>query len=777
MATQIDARVKQKTGTAADFAGYVLLEGEIALVRTSASGPVWNFKVGPGNFDSLDWSLQNPGAAQEADTSTVFPAGVPGLYIPTESGDYGPDDVEVDLTAGYTQLIWDGTTLTDVVFPIDLSGYAAKNEVLLRDQFVQALTPNTNLFNKAADFIPEKLWNSSGVLQDFTGLGCTDKIYIGEGTRVWVAKGWSGAPSSYVWFDENEDFIAYGSGIPDSPGGEVPSRPVSARYIGINLAASPGEAQTNADTLMVYVGTDIQAYKDYVINPDVSEQIANDTYLKPEFVSGSGINLNAFDKASIVDGRAINSSGVSIVAAGAGHSDYMEIVPNVEVWVRKITGSPSSGAWYDESKVFISSISMPSGDGLVGLAPAGAKYARVNVYNVSTPDVQANIDAFMFYSGNELIPYAPYARELKSIAGLVIPSQQEQNVILQEYNLGGMPNLRYKLSQLLSSEPVLLNIGFLGDSWTQSVPGAINYVRDISKLLRSEYGNGGGGFYDFSVSSGNQFMRSADIDDATDSRSGTIEYKDQTADSKGINIAHAEFNTGSSLTLNVLTAHTGLEIHYYGGVSYGSFRYRIDAGAWTDVNTSLLNGHQTIPNAVSDSAHTVEFEVTSGLCIILGVDLQRNEGVRVNKLGNRGLFASNYPEVDADNWKNAFSSLNLDSCTILIGTNDRTVNRTPGQFKGDVEYVVNMIRSTVEYTDIALISPSNNENTETYEMQLYARAMQNVAEDNLIPFLSLIPIFGSTEQIIAKGTFADNVHPTENGGKMIAYYIINKLIK
>ena len=127
MATQIDARVKQKTGTAAEFAGYTLLEGEIALVRTSASGPVWNFKVGPGNFDDLDWSLQNPGAAQEADTSTVFPAGVPGLYIPTEDGTY--EGVTVDLSAGYVQLIWDGENMVKVEFPINLSGYVATSVI------------------------------------------------------------------------------------------------------------------------------------------------------------------------------------------------------------------------------------------------------------------------------------------------------------------------------------------------------------------------------------------------------------------------------------------------------------------------------------------------------------------------------------------------------------------------------------------------------------------------------------------------------------------------
>lgn len=137
MAEILDARVKQKTGTAADFAGYQLLAGEIALVRTSPSGPVWNFKVGPGNFDSLDWSLQNPGAAQKADTSTVFPTGVPGLYIPTENGTY--NGITVDLSAGYTQLIWDGATLVYVVFPINLAGYATVSSLATTNNNVVAL--------------------------------------------------------------------------------------------------------------------------------------------------------------------------------------------------------------------------------------------------------------------------------------------------------------------------------------------------------------------------------------------------------------------------------------------------------------------------------------------------------------------------------------------------------------------------------------------------------------------------------------------------------------
>lgn len=167
MAEIIDARVKQKTGTAADFAGYTLLEGEIALVRTSANGPVWNFKVGPGNFDSLDWSLQNPGAAQKADTSTVFPVGVPGLYIPTESGTY--DGVSVDLEAGYVQLIWDGSTLVKAEFPIDLAGYATVDDLVDESEVYNATRQSPppsgfHTFETAVESVPDSVRKTGLIL-------------------------------------------------------------------------------------------------------------------------------------------------------------------------------------------------------------------------------------------------------------------------------------------------------------------------------------------------------------------------------------------------------------------------------------------------------------------------------------------------------------------------------------------------------------------------------------------------------------------------------------
>src|SRR5690606_4234788 len=77
--------------------------------------------------------------------STVFPTGVPGLYIPTESGTYNPGGIVVDTTDGYTQLVWDGTTLVKVLFPIDLTGYASVTALQQVEDDVSTVQTNVNI--------------------------------------------------------------------------------------------------------------------------------------------------------------------------------------------------------------------------------------------------------------------------------------------------------------------------------------------------------------------------------------------------------------------------------------------------------------------------------------------------------------------------------------------------------------------------------------------------------------------------------------------------------
>src|SRR5690606_40854888 len=129
----IKARVWQKVDTESNWNANPLIlgPGEAAFVVTPSGAPV-NFKLGDGTktFAQLpwyfDWGVQ-AGIPKSADTDTVFPPGEPGFYLPTEDGTY--DGVTVDLSEGVNYLIWDGASLSKIVYPIDLSGYAKKQDV------------------------------------------------------------------------------------------------------------------------------------------------------------------------------------------------------------------------------------------------------------------------------------------------------------------------------------------------------------------------------------------------------------------------------------------------------------------------------------------------------------------------------------------------------------------------------------------------------------------------------------------------------------------------
>jgi hypothetical protein len=382
----------------------------------------------------------------------------------------------------------------------------------------------------------------------------------------------------------------------------------------------------------------------------------------------------------------------------------------------------------------------------------------------------------VFYLKNISLKSVGIATDVeKNTSDIADLKTQTQNV--NELNIDKLPNYKYKTAVINNGGSASLVVGLHGDSWTHKTDQFSKYTTFIAQYLRNKYGNGGGGFYDFGASSGSQFMRSIDPADATDTRSGTINYTDEGSGAFGINCAHAEFTSGSSISLDVLTAHEKFVFHLLGGASYGTFRYRVDGGTWVTVDASTLARYQTLDVVVSDAVHLLEFEFLTGNCIFLGVDMQRTDGVRVHKLGNRGLRASDVNAVDADLWKAAVTALNMDVFTCLLGTNERSTSLLPATFKTNMQGIYSLVKDVNPYVDYAFIAPSNNRNSATYEMQEYSNELKDLASTLGEPFISLIPLFGSTEKLIAKGFFFDSVHPTIDGGKAIQEYICNKLLK
>src|SRR5690606_798519 len=129
----VKARVWQKVDTEANWNANPLIlgPGEAAFVVTPSGAPV-NFKLGDGTktFAQLpwyfDWGAQ-AGVPKAATPSTVFPPNEPGVYLPEVDGTY--DGITVDLSEGVNYLIWDGASLSKIVYPIDLAGYATTGDL------------------------------------------------------------------------------------------------------------------------------------------------------------------------------------------------------------------------------------------------------------------------------------------------------------------------------------------------------------------------------------------------------------------------------------------------------------------------------------------------------------------------------------------------------------------------------------------------------------------------------------------------------------------------
>lgn len=119
----IEARVIQKIDTLENWNNnpLILYEGEQAFVKTE-NGISINFKIGDGvrAFKDLPYWIDYGTPSQQVYTSTDWNGKKNGVYIPIESGNYR--GVQVDLTKGFTVLIWDGiNSLTQVVYPFSVN--------------------------------------------------------------------------------------------------------------------------------------------------------------------------------------------------------------------------------------------------------------------------------------------------------------------------------------------------------------------------------------------------------------------------------------------------------------------------------------------------------------------------------------------------------------------------------------------------------------------------------------------------------------------------------
>lgn len=319
-------------------------------------------------------------------------------------------------------------------------------------------------------------------------------------------------------------------------------------------------------------------------------------------------------------------------------------------------------------------------------------------------------------------------------------------------------------------------IALFGDSWLQ---GAARLPRPLSRMLKAEYGDAGAGFASFSNSHG-----AADSADVTVSRSGTWADSDAQSTSRGVDIGHASSSeVGAKITVNILDSATGAVIHWYRQSGGGEFRWRVDGGGWTSVDTDGAAGFQsTAITGWADTTHTLEVEIeTAGSGVILmGADIRRSgAGVRLHKLGNGGLTTNGAIAVDATVWQDGLAALAPNVVCVLLGTNDMSNNVALETYQARIVTLVGRIRTARPLCDVLLIAPSDNGlEGRTYSMQEYSAALRQTAIDNGCAFLDLWGNVGPYADAYARGLMeADTVHPTTEAGRMFAALLFNRLLK
>lgn len=317
------------------------------------------------------------------------------------------------------------------------------------------------------------------------------------------------------------------------------------------------------------------------------------------------------------------------------------------------------------------------------------------------------------------------------------------------------------------------NIVFLGDSWTNT---PYRIFEPIRAKLQSLFTNAGTGY--ISAYSGHTVPSGT-----SRTITGTWTTRDYPTLAYGVDAADATSSTiGDKITFVSNPVETFI-IHFLKKSGGGTFRWRVNAGSWTTVDTSNasnLFGSTTI-SGLTKGSNTLEVEVldpSSNGVTLLGVEAKNADvGVRCHKLGNGGITAAGYTALDATIFQAAMTSLSPDIVVICLGTNDHAADVAPATFKASVETIISRIRTAAPLADILLLAASGNNTSGTvYAMPDYAAVMQASARENNYAFVDLNKYLGTYSEANSRGLFEDDVHPNTEGGYVIGKAVLEALL-
>ena len=323
--------------------------------------------------------------------------------------------------------------------------------------------------------------------------------------------------------------------------------------------------------------------------------------------------------------------------------------------------------------------------------------------------------------------------------------------------------LRALLASLLAGATVTAKIIQMGDSWTErrDIPQA------MADLLYARYGQGADGYISFGQTTG-------EINSVAVAYSG-FANTDITSSTTGTfgPCGHRLSATGTAATASVsgIRAET---IHLYYLDGDGTFRYRIDGGAWVDVvgTGSGDPARATVSGLSTGATHTVEIDTTgnAGTVTLYCLYATGMAGVELSKIGNASARADHYWHyINAAVSTLVLGDIAAQAMYLSLGTNDRVANVDPDVFGGYQRLILDALQAANSDCACILAAPPENGWAGRYSMAQYAASSVDLAlADPLVEHVDFTRIFPDYTTANTLGLWSDSAHLNANGARFFA---------
>ncbi|MEN5033803.1 SGNH/GDSL hydrolase family protein [Pseudomonas sp. TWI929] len=510
--------------------------------------------------------------------------------------------------------------------------------------------------------------------------------------------------------------------------------------------------------------------------PTVAEGLAN--------TSGTGTNnrfFNVPEAGNVAETRYRNDAGVAVQVNRISSASLVEAVAARAVAISGVSGSivpvavTDSGkvvVWLEDGKLAARGIS----EGLDAEIFSGRIASSTPTGSIYPVAVAGNQVAVWLEDG-KLGARGLTDALAESVASVVTVETAPRDIPFSD-SLPGftdgrtLTSWRAKLgTHLVGGQPQKFKVGLMGDSWCELLPIPVR----LRAYLGAALGDAGDGWQSVStiIRSGSTLTLNGwtflDADAAVSMPYG--------AGPDGM----CQYSTSNTATMSLGEIRaTDITIYFYNGT--GTFRWRVDGGAWTSVTGTGATGTagRVAISGLTDAVHTVEIDTAdnTGTVAIYGFYTTRAgiAGVEVSRMGNAGLDSTGlnkYIGFDGS----IMSDVNLDLLIVILGTNDyRRAGNSPAQFASSLRALSDKLAASNPRTGVIFVHPARTDGVVVNPQVEYRDAMYQMCLQAGREFYNMHDYWGTYTAENANNQFADSFHLNNAGAYRLSVELGKKFL-